>query len=160
MKYFGIALLLVSAFLFASGYKSRREGETAALCDLLLLLRHIEERVTLYFEPPRAWASSFVTDNKELGSLMLCIREGGALSDAFGESAFSRRLSARALELATGAFAEMGRGCAADEGRVAAKYRKEAEQLLSEERERARAGSRLAASLSLLLSIGVAILII
>jgi hypothetical protein len=82
----GFGLILAVAYILMRRERTSADEEIKFLSELGALFRHIERRVSAYFESPREWAASFSARDERISLALAKIRRGvdpsSALSDA------------------------------------------------------------------------------
>ena len=158
MKYLGLALLVLAAWLIASAYRRALRLRASALEEVVSLARYAYSRVSEHLEPPAVWAAGYQTDNPAISELLRLVRGGRTPTEALSLSAEGLMLLPELRELAYGFFDELG-SLGASASRAGRSLEALEARLLSE-REECEERGRVVAVMALMLSAGGAILII
>ena len=90
MRYIGFGLILLGAYMLMYRQRQASDEEILHLEELTALFKHIERRVSSYFESPREWATSFKSSDEKISSALAEIR-GGVPPSAALEKTLSKR---------------------------------------------------------------------
>ena len=86
MKYVGICLLLLGAYLASTEYKARLERSERVLLGYLRFVSEMRSRAATCLEPPSRWVGSFVCEELEEIGFLPALRGGADLESALKSS--------------------------------------------------------------------------
>lgn len=160
MRYIGLGLAFLAAYLLTSFYKAAISARVDTLGELVRLVGHIRSRVSGYLEPPATWAKGYSSDNEHVESFLCEVRSGVGTAEAYSAHRASFPLSAEAKERLGEFFERLGSDTLSAERRDVGAFADSLYALYEKERSEADERSRIGAVMALMISVGVALLVI
>lgn len=108
MRYFGMSLIFLAAFLFSHTVCRALRRRLAEEEGYLSLLRFMRGELTRYARPVNEWCTQFRSEALEESGFLPHLRRDGDLLAAYGASSSS--LGGRERELLTSLFSSFGKG--------------------------------------------------
>lgn len=160
MRYIGLALSFVAAYLLSSLYKAAISARVDTLGELVRLVGHIRSRVSGYLEPPATWAAGYSSDNEWVERFLCEVRSGAGTAEAYSALCTSLNISAEAKEQLGEFFKDLGSDTLSAECRDIDTAADRLSALYEKEKSEAEERSRIGAVMALMISVGVALLVI
>lgn len=157
MKWIGIAILFLGAYLATCSYRERLRVRARLLVGYRDFVREMRSRASNYLEPVSRWAGGFVSDALEESGFLPSVRAGERICDAFSHA--SRGLDKVVTDALSELFSHTG-ACLADEvGRIDRALEVLEESAEVKERE-CEERARLFSVLTVAVCLGVTVLVI
>ena len=160
MKYIGLGLILLGAYLLMRRGRLKLEEEVGFIEEMASLFGHIKRRVSAYFESPREWAASYEAKDGEIAIALSEIRDGASPSNALYNAVKSRKIQHGSYEVLHECISMLGRDDLSVERESISKASERLSLLARTEREQATETSRVRSVLFVFVSLGALIILI